>query len=88
MQQTVTVAPAERCGALASLFVRYVTGQIGESTWASFSHCVDGIRRVSREEREALAAFLNDVSSELGPEMVRVPGIEEAEEVLQHVRHA
>lgn len=88
MQQTTNVATAGRCGALTALLIRYVTGQIAETTWNRFSTCVDGVRRASREEREALATFLNDVTSEIGAEAVRVPDVSEAEDVLRYLRQS
>lgn len=86
MQTIAPAATVERPAAFTSLFVRYVTGQIAEPTWRQLSKFVDSVATTSLEEREAIAAFVNDVVVDLGPDAVKLPSLNEAQAVLEETR--
>lgn len=86
MQSIARVATLERPPALTSLFLRYVTGQIAEATWKQLSRFVDSVPIATPEEREAMAAFVNDAVVDLGPDSVKLPTSSEARDVLSETR--
>ena len=88
MQTVTRVATLERPPALTSLFLRYVTGQIAEPTWKQLSRFVDSVATATPEEREAMAAFVNDAVAHLGEEAVKLPTLNEAQDVLAETRQA
>jgi hypothetical protein len=88
MQAVTRVATLERPAALTSLFLRYVTGQIAEATWKRLSGFVDGAAFATPQEREAMAAFVNDAVVDLGQDAVKLPTRSEARDVLAETRQA
>ena len=78
-------APRHVLPAHTLLFARYVAGQIAEPAWQHISSVFDG-EVASPVERDAFATFLSDACSELGPDALNVPRLEEVEEILTFSR--
>lgn len=74
-----------RPAVLPGLFLRYVTGDITEASWNAFMDALDTCD-ASRQEREAFARFYNDALSDLGPDAVRVPKLDELSDLIRTTR--
>jgi hypothetical protein len=82
-QMTPAVAPS----ALSTLLTRYVAGQIGDTTWERFMEIFD-TGEATQQERLALAAFYSDALEEMGVRAIKVPVLEELQELLAETRVA
>ena len=88
MQVQVATTDTQRPGALETLFVRFVTGEIEESILRQISGIVDSNPTASVAEREAMAAFVNDAVTDLGSAALRLPTEAEASDMLEEIRLA
>ena len=67
---------------LASLFARYMKGEIEESLWQRFLSMLDA-SETSPQERLALIAFMNDFLVERSVEVLQVTRLMSDESALQ-----
>lgn len=74
-----------RISALSILFARYVAGQIGDPAWAQIMDVLDA-DGATLDERVALAYFISDAWSELGPYIIEVPKADEVQDMLKQMR--
>jgi len=80
------VAPATPAP-LTLLASRYIVGEISDAPWMSMMSLLDD-SDTTAEERLALANFLNDAFSDLGPTAVKVPALVEVDELVALLRAA
>lgn len=73
--------------AMSLLFARYVAGQIGDPTWGRIMNILDS-SDASGDERVALASFISDAFQDLDPDEVKVPAVEDVEELVTLSRAA
>lgn len=73
--------------AMSLLFARYVAGQIADPAWGRIMSILDS-SDASADERVALASFISDAFQDLGPNEVKVPAVEEVEELVTLSRAA
>jgi hypothetical protein len=69
------------------LFARYVSGQISDPAWTQIMSILDA-DHTTMEERVALASFISDACSEVGPESVKVPMLNEVQDFVTLTRAA
>lgn len=72
-------------GPLPSLFARYLTGEITDSSWRRIMSVLDEAA-ATEHERVALASFLNDAWVDLGPEEIEVPALRDVEDLVSMTR--
>lgn len=71
--------------ALPRLFAMYVTGKIAEASWTDMMNAIDeGVE--TPEEREGLAKYFADACAEAGPEAMKVPALDEIQDLLGAMR--
>ena len=73
--------------AMSLLFARYVAGQIADPAWGRIMRILDS-SDASADERVALASFISDAFQDLDPSEVKVPAVEEVEELVTLSRAA
>ena len=87
MQANVHTLHRKDVTAMSLLFARYVAGQIADPAWGQIMSIFDS-SDASSEERIALASFISDACSDLGPSEVEVPKVEEVYDFVAIARAA
>ncbi len=87
MPATLHTLRGSKVTAMSLLFARYVAGQITDSAWDEIMDLLDA-EETTMEERVALANFISDAWQDLGPDEVKVPGIEEVRDFVMMTRAA
>ena len=77
--------PVARLSPMPLLFARYVAGQITDPFWRRCMQILDDTA-TPKDERLALAAFLNDAFAELSPDAVEMPKTGEVKDLLADAR--
>ena len=68
---------------LVRLLAHYVAGDISDAAWRRITNLLDAA--AAAPHREALARFLEDALRDLGPGNVKLPKVDEAEELISEI---
>lgn len=69
------------------LFARYVSGQIADAVWAQIMSVIDA-DGTTEQERTALTAWVHDALEDLGPQVLKLPKVDEVQDLLVAMRAA
>lgn len=82
---TTTILHDASPSPLPHLLLRYVAGQITDTSWSAFMDALDAAD-ATPEEREAFARFYDDALFEVGSDAVRIPKRDELTDLLSDIR--